>query len=57
MIGLSFLSLTRRKNKAMSDGNRIQSWVNILRAFGLEELRIIIDAIEIVKEELNINDR
>lgn len=41
----------------MSDGNRIQSWVNILRAFGLEELRIIIDAIEIVKEELNINDR
>ena len=39
----------------MSDGTRIQCWINIFKGMGLDELKIIIDAIEIVKEELKIN--
>lgn len=38
----------------MSEGTRIQCWINIFKSMGVEELKIIIDAIEIVKEELNL---
>lgn len=38
----------------MSDVKRIQCWINIFKGFDLEELQIIIEALDIVKEELNL---
>ena len=36
----------------MSENQTMQCWVNIFRAIGIKELKIIIDALEVVKEEM-----
>ena len=36
----------------MTEQEHLQSWVNILRAIGEKEMKIIFMAVEIIKEEL-----